>query len=110
MKDDINGTSTVNTPDDIFDRIDVDKSGALDEEELTHALTIASGVPALKEKSMAALGRLAQRLVRLYDTNGDGVVDRDEYKKLVADMTAVRDAQRLKKKEREERRKQRLIK
>ena len=93
--------TSFDTPDDIFNKIDVDKSGALDAEELTSALLIASGVVAPNEKSMGALERLAQRLVRLYDTNGDGVIDRDEYKKLVADMTAVRNAQRMKQRERE---------
>ncbi len=102
------------TPDEIFDQIDLDNSGALDEEELTKALTIASAPPSgtipRQEKFMTALGRLAKRLIILYDTNGDGVVDRDEYKKLVEDMTAVRDDQRLKLKEREKRRRLREVK
>lgn len=96
-----------NSVDDVFDKIDIDNSGALDEEELARALSIASGVPDLSndgsERSLAALSKLASRLVGLYDTNGDGVVDREEYRKLVEDMTAVRDVQRTKQKERQDR-------
>mmetsp|Transcript_2496 Transcript_2496/g.3331 ORF Transcript_2496/g.3331 Transcript_2496/m.3331 type:complete len:1145 (-) Transcript_2496:48-3482(-) len=101
------GLEPVDRLDLMFDRIDTDKSGSLDEEELTRALTIASGISSLKDQSIAALSKLAERLVNLYDTNGDGVVDRDEYKKLVEDMTAVRDAQRVKQIEIEERRRRR---
>lgn len=93
-----------NSPYEVFDRIDTDNSGALDEEELARALSFASGVSVDtdgKKNSMDVLGRLASRLVRLYDTNGDGVVDREEYKKLVQDMTVLRSEQRLKQKERE---------
>jgi len=96
-----------NSVDDVFDKIDVDNSGALDEVELARALSIASGVPDLSndgsKRSLAALSKLASRLVGLYDTNGDGVVDREEYRKLVEDMTAVRDVQRTKQKERQDR-------
>ena len=99
-----------NSADEVFDRIDVDKSGALDEEELARALSMASGLPSSvnDEKSTSALSKLASRLVSLYDTNGDGVVDRDEYRRLVEDMTTVKDAQREKMKEREEKRQERL--
>jgi hypothetical protein len=113
LKNSNSSTSTVSSSssaDHIFDQIDVDKSGALDAQELTSALIIASGITDPTPKSMAGLGRLAQRLLRLYDTNGDGVVDRVEYKRLVADMTSVRNAQRLKQLKRQERRKQRLVK
>ncbi len=101
--------------DEVFDKIDIDNSGALDEDELARALSIASGLPTLSdancddsERSATALSKLASRLVGLYDTNGDGVVDREEYRKLVEDMTAVRNAQRTKQKERAERRQNRL--
>lgn len=96
----------ISTVDEIFDRIDVDNSGALDEEELARALSIASGLSSnqldIGQKSTAAISILASRLISIYDTNGDGVVDREEYKKLVEDMTSVRDSQRIKQKEREE--------
>lgn len=97
--------SNSNSVDEIFDRIDVDNSGALDEEELARALSIASGLSNdldIGEKSAPALSKLASRLISIYDTNGDGVVDREEYRKLVEDMTSVRDTQRIKQREREE--------
>ena len=104
---DINEKSRrANSPDEVFDRIDTDNSGALDEEELARALLLASGVSGVGatddkgKKSTDVLGRLASSLVGLYDTNGDGVVDREEYKKLVQDMTALRSEQRLKQMER----------
>lgn len=106
------GSENVSTraSDDIFDLIDVDNSGALDEEELTRALSIASGLPtdSDNDKPSEALSKLASRLVKIYDTNGDGVVDREEYKRLVKDMSAVRKSQKMKEKEREEKRQERL--
>lgn len=105
-----NSTLACATPDDIFDQIDVDNSGALCAEELTRALTIASGVVSPSDRSLTALGILAKRLIGLYDINGDGVVDREEYKKLTEDMTVVRDAKRQQQKERELRRTKRLAK
>lgn len=98
------------TIDEIFDRIDTDNSGTLDEEELTRALSIASGLSNSPddENSSSALSKLVSRLINLYDTNGDGVVDREEYRNLVEDMTHVRNTQRLKQKEREEKEQERL--
>merc|ERR1712238_652392 len=46
--------------------------------------------------------KLASRLVRIYDVNGDGVVDRDEYKNMVQDMTTLRREQSVRQKERKE--------
>mmetsp|Transcript_16386 Transcript_16386/g.31035 ORF Transcript_16386/g.31035 Transcript_16386/m.31035 type:complete len:1026 (+) Transcript_16386:80-3157(+) len=105
-----NGATLINNQnisvDEIFDRIDIDNSGALDEEELALALSSASGLYSnqfdVGENSTAAFSILASRLISIYDANGDGVVDREEYKKLVKDMTSVRQNQRLKQKEREE--------
>ena len=96
--------------DEVFDRIDVDNSGTLDEEELARALKFASGLPADDdgEASTMVLSTLASRLISIYDTNGDGVVDREEYRKLVEDMAAVRDAQRTKQRDREEKMQERL--
>lgn len=106
------GSSNVSAraSEDIFDLIDVDNSGALDEVELTRALSIASGLPTDSDKNgpSEALSKLASRLVKIYDTNGDGVVDREEYKRLVKDMSAVRKSQKMKEKEREEKRQERL--
>lgn len=104
------GNVSTRASDDIFDLIDVDNSGALDEEELTRALSIASGLPtdSDNDKPSEALSKLASRLVKIYDTNGDGVVDREEYKRLVKDMSAVRKSQKMKEKEREEKRQERL--
>jgi Ca2+-binding EF-hand superfamily protein len=92
------------TIDEIFDRIDTDNSGTLDEEELTRALGMASGLssPSIKAQSSSALSKLVSRLINLYDTNGDGVVDREEYRKLVEDMAEVRKTQKQKQKERQE--------
>ena len=93
------------TADEVFDQIDVDHSGSLDSEELARALSIASGLPTIiggqivNDRSSVALSRLTSHLVELYDTNGDVVIDRDEYRKLVEDMTEIRNAQRIKKKE-----------
>jgi len=99
-----------NSTDEIFDRIDVDNSGTLDVKELARALSIASGLKVDDdgEKSAVVLSTLASRLISIYDTNGDGVVDREEYRKLVRDMAAVRDAQKTKQREREEKRQERL--
>ena len=96
--------------DEIFDRIDVDNSGALDKEELTHALTIASGIsnPGGYKNPSPALSKLVSRLINIYDTNGDGVVDREEYRKLVEDMSEVRNIQRMKQKARNEKRQEQL--
>ena len=96
--------------DEVFDRIDVDNSGTLDEEELARALKFASGLPADDngEASTVVLSTLASRLISIYDTNGDGVVDREEYRKLTEDMAAVRDAQRTKQRDREEKMQERL--
>jgi Ca2+-binding EF-hand superfamily protein len=101
---------SVSPVDEVFDRIDTDNSGTLDEEELTRALSISSGLSNYSEKKNAssALSKLVSRLVNLYDTNGDGVVDREEYRKLVDDMTEVRNTQRMKQKEREDKKQERL--
>ncbi|KAL7552004.1 hypothetical protein ACHAWF_015215 [Thalassiosira exigua] len=100
------------TADEAFDRIDVDGSGALDEEELARALGMAAvlggrgdghghgggtgtgGQGRFGKRLRESLAELAGRLVRLYDANGDGVVDREEYGMLVRDMAALRDARR----------------
>jgi Ca2+-binding EF-hand superfamily protein len=119
--------TTPPTADDMFDQMDVDNSGSLDQEELFDALNLAMGehddTSALlnmvedkeetqnknnapistptpsrrprrplwsRSRTDAMLERLAARLVKLYDTNGDGVVDRNEYRLMVADMAALR--------------------
>jgi len=78
--------SAVSTADEGFERIDVDKSGALDQDEIAEALTIASA----SDNDRVALQSLAEQLVKLYDTNGDGVVDREEYQLMVEDMAKLR--------------------
>lgn len=82
------------TADEAFDKIDVDKSGSLDEEELAEALKMAAIIGGNKfgMRSKEALAEMASRLVRLYDTNGDGVVDREEYQAMVQDMATLREA------------------
>ena len=84
--------------DEAFDRIDVDNSGALDEDEIADALSKATNVKGRRAKRVMA--GLASRLVRLYDADGNGVVDREEYQAMVRDMSALREAkkERLRKK------------
>jgi len=84
------------TADEAFDRIDADQSGFLDAEELATALKMAaimgssnSGYIGIRSKEM--LSEMATRLVKLYDTNGDGVVDREEYSVMVRDMAFLRE-------------------
>jgi hypothetical protein len=102
-QDGLDRISLSKTADEVFDQIDTDKSGALDSEELARALSIASGLPVLDndqavkdQEPSSALSHLTTQLVKLYDTNGDGVIDREEYRRLVEDMTEIRNAQRLK--------------
>eukprot|EP00957_Ditylum_brightwellii_P017053 1286425-Ditylum_brightwellii.AAC.1 len=58
-----------------FDRIDVDKSGALDQEELAEALSLAAGIGASpdtkskRQRTKELLSGLASRLINLYDAN-----------------------------------------
>lgn len=73
-------------PDEGFDRIDEDGSGTLDEDELAQALNSISGL----KTDQSSIQALASDLVRLYDDNGDGVVDREEYKRMVEDMAKLR--------------------
>eukprot|EP00804_Cyclotella_cryptica_P001157 CCRYP_016997-RA/>CCRYP_016997-RA protein AED:0.34 eAED:0.34 QI:116/1/1/1/1/1/3/165/718 len=90
------------TADEAFDRIDTDRSGGLDSNELASALKMAaligsgsnsSGYIGIRSKEM--LSEMASRLLRLYDTNGDGFVDREEYGVMVRDMAVLREAQLL---------------
>jgi Ca2+-binding EF-hand superfamily protein len=82
------------TADEAFDKIDIDNSGSLDEDELAQALKMAAilGGNKFGARSKEMVADMASKLIRLYDTNGDGVVDREEYRVLVQDMTALRDA------------------
>lgn len=77
--------------DEVFDQIDVDKSGALDSDEIAQALNLATLVSAVDQvKHEDVIKNLASDLVKLYDFNGDGVVDRYEYRSMVEDMAALR--------------------
>ena len=78
--------SAVSSADEAFARIDVDNSGSLDPDEIAKALNMAAS----SGSDEKLLEELASQLVELYDFNGDGVVDREEYQKLVADMAALR--------------------
>ena len=88
------GKSNPTTADEAFETMDVDKSGALDENELAQALKMAAmiGGNNFVMRSKETLTELASRLVRLYDADGDGVVDRDEYQAMVQDMASLREA------------------
>jgi hypothetical protein len=81
----------LSSADESFRRIDVDNSGALDRDEIVRALNMAAGC--LEEdpdepRSMV-IQNIANELFDLYDFNGDGVVDRNEYQSLVEDMAAL---------------------
>ena len=86
------GFGKSDTADEAFDKIDVDKSGSLDVWELAQALKMAALIGGAKfgARSRETWTELASRLVGLYDTNGDGVVDRQEYQEMVQDMAALR--------------------
>jgi len=81
--------AAVSSADEAFDRIDEDNSGALDSEEIAKALNMAAST----DSDQKLLEGLASQLVELYDFNGDGVVDREEYQNLVADMATLRRAE-----------------
>jgi len=83
------------TADEAFDAIDLDNSGALDEEELAQALKTAAvvgGNNKIWSRSEESLKTLAKRIIKLYDMNGDGAVDREEYRGMVADFSSLREA------------------
>ena len=76
--------------DTAFEQIDLDDSGALDRDELATALSMAAFMN--EAAPSKAIEVLADDLLKLYDANGDGVVDRDEYQRLVEDMAALQKA------------------
>jgi hypothetical protein len=80
-----------------FERIDADNSGTLDRDEIAMALDVVTASNS-DEKLLTAL---ASELVELYDTNGDGVVDFEEYQLMVEDMAALRQVQMDRKAEQE---------
>jgi hypothetical protein len=77
--------SSVKSADEAFDIIDADNSGTLDRGEIASALALVSAL----ETDEKSLDELAAELVELYDFNGDGVVDRVEYQRMVDDMARV---------------------
>lgn len=82
--------------DQVFDQIDADKSGALDSDEIAQALNLATLVSAKDQvKHVDVIKNLASDLVKLYDFNGDGVVDRYEYRSMVEDMAALRQSREI---------------
>lgn len=81
--------STVLCADEAFRRIDADQSGALDGKEIAQALNLAASTDSDQE----LLQGLASKLVGLYDLNGDGVIDREEYQLMVEDMATLRNIQ-----------------
>ena len=95
--------------DEAFERLDADNSGGLDRDEIAKALTVAAATadttttsaallvaqppPVVHAQRQLLLRGLAAELIALYDFNGDGVVDRQEYQSMVEDMAALREAQ-----------------
>ena len=71
-----------------FDQIDKDNSGSLDPDEIAVALSSLMNKPA--PTNSASLKGTASELVALYDTNGDGVVDFEEYQLMVEDMKKLK--------------------
>lgn len=90
--------AAVSSADEAFDRIDEDNSGALDQDEIARALNMAASSDSDKQ----LFEHLASQLVELYDFNGDGVVDREEYQNLVTDMATLRRAEKAKLKKQDE--------
>lgn len=86
--DDLN-TTDVDCMIEAFQRIDSDNSGTLDRDEIAEALDIVT----FSNSDGNLLAELAAELVDLYDANGDGVVDFDEYKLMVEHMADLRDTQ-----------------
>ena len=78
--------SMIDCADEAFDTIDKDNSGTLDVEEIAEALAMVSADKGDKD----SLVELASELVELYDTNSDGVVDREEYQLMIEDMASLR--------------------
>lgn len=76
----------MSTVDEAFQAIDVDSSGKLDRSELARALANAMALGDEDDGSMKSwknanpetVVKLAGSLLRLYDTNGDGELDRNE--------------------------------
>jgi Ca2+-binding EF-hand superfamily protein len=90
------------TADEAFDRIDTDRSGGLDSNELASALKLAAVIGSgsnstgyIGIRSKEILSEMASRLLRLYDKNSDGVVDREEYRIMVRDMAVLRETRLL---------------
>jgi len=75
------------TPGEMFQRYDVDKSGALDRTEVQFAL---ADLGALKKVPPSAAADIFDK----FDTNGDGVMDEEEFKILVAKMEKMRKVKR----------------
>ena len=113
----------VSCADTAFDAIDVDKSGALDKDEIADALAMAatSGTSSSSKQSSISdslagtvandedrkvINQLAKQLVDLYDTNEDGVIDRMEYQSMVEDMAALRQVQKEREQKLEEKQRQ----
>ena len=80
--------ASVMTADEAFDIIDKDKSGTLDRDEIAEALSLLSVGKVGNDNQ--SFEDLASELVGLYDINGDGVVDREEYQKMVEDMAKLK--------------------
>ena len=82
--------------DEAFERIDVDNSGSLDQTEIATALSMAMGGNKRQSVPKYVFTRLAARLVKLYDVNGDKVLDREEYQIMVEDMATLQNVERIK--------------
>jgi len=89
--------SVTSTVDEAFSSIDVDKSGKLDRSELATALAEAmsggnnkGGGVRRVSANPESIVKLAGSLLRLYDTNGDGELDRNEYASMVEDIALIR--------------------
>lgn len=88
MSDALN-TTDVDCMIEAFQRIDADNSGTLDRDEIAEALESLT----YSNSDSDLYAELASELVDLYDANGDGVVDFEEYKLMVEHMADLRDNQ-----------------
>eukprot|EP00548_Thalassiothrix_antarctica_P005018 CAMPEP_0194133492 /NCGR_PEP_ID=MMETSP0152-20130528/3642_1 /TAXON_ID=1049557 /ORGANISM="Thalassiothrix antarctica, Strain L6-D1" /LENGTH=623 /DNA_ID=CAMNT_0038828815 /DNA_START=781 /DNA_END=2652 /DNA_ORIENTATION=- len=74
-----------------FERIDADNSGTLDRDEIAEALDLVTSSSSKSDRKL--LATLASELVDLYDANGDGFVDFEEYQLMVEQMSALQEQQ-----------------
>ncbi|GMH74931.1 hypothetical protein TL16_g06599 [Triparma laevis f. inornata] len=85
------GEGSLSTIESSFAQIDLDASGKLDRSELAQALLrTTSTSPTFKKINLENIVKLSSNLLRLYDINGDGELDRYEYGLMVEDIALIK--------------------